>query len=107
MTYKLALQLKNAGFPQKDRPFCVSTKMELDEKGEQVRCYIPTLSELIEACGDNENRFIRLQSYYDKNDLMWQADDNGNFIIRDDIVSETGSTPEEAVANLWLALNKK
>ena len=48
MTYKLALQLKNAGFPQKDRPFCVSTKMELDEKGEQVRCYIPTLSELID-----------------------------------------------------------
>jgi len=121
MTYGLALELKNAGFKSEHQmdmdtaSFCVRCPYFEEyqpnyggiepNKGFIEMCY-PTLSELIEACGDNENRFIRLQSYYDKNDLMWQADDNGGFIIRDDIVSGTGSTPEEAVAKLWLELNK-
>ena len=63
----------------------------------------PTLSELIEACGDE----IRLQSYWSENDLMWQADNSYNFYVKENQVAEVGSTPEEAVANLWLELNKK
>jgi len=95
MDYELAKKLKEAGFPQKDRPFCVSTKMELDEKGEQVRCYMPTLSELIEACGEmfiNLSRDTALKK-------EWFASGCGD-------VSAFGSTPEEAVAELWIELNK-
>ena len=93
MNYELCKQLKDAGFPQKDRPFCVSTEMEIDEKGEQVRCYMPSLSELIEACG-KEFDYLRDWSEY------WLAVSGGG-------LEGQGSTPEEAVTKLWLALNKK
>ena len=90
MKYQLALKLKNAGFPK--IRFTTFTA-----KG-------PTLSKLIEACGNE----LRLQSYWSENDLMWQADNSYNFshVDNENFVAEIGSTPEEAVANLWLALNK-
>jgi hypothetical protein len=56
----------------------------------------PTLSELIEACGDEF-------TFLEKMDKTWTAFPpmpnykNG----------QHGSTPEEAVAKLWLELNKK
>jgi hypothetical protein len=63
------------------------------------RAYVPTLEELIEACGEN---FAWLhQSVKSK---KWAARD---FIYDDGPPSGQGSTPTEAVARLWLALNKK
>ncbi len=57
----------------------------------------PPLSELIEACGD---RFYSLnRPRIDSN--KWRAD---AFIIPN--VTVEGSTPEEAVAKLWLELEK-
>lgn len=59
---------------------------------------IPTLSELIEACGDIGFRLV-------KHFLEWEATkphDNLRLLI-----SGKGTTPEEAVANLLLELNKK
>ncbi len=60
--------------------------------------YIPTLSELIEACG--EGYFI-LEKQGDK----WRAEYPHQTLRL--LVGEYGSTPEEAVAKLWLEINKK
>jgi len=90
--YELAKQLKDAGFV-------------IDSHGrdssEERGCYgdvcVPTLSELIAACGD---KFHKLKRYDDG----WYAGQNhwdeSYFEV------EQAKTPEEAVALLWLALNK-
>ncbi len=59
--------------------------------------FIPTISELIEACGD---RFKPLARYGDD----WCTD----LCVGDKFErwASKGKTPEEAVAKLWLALNK-
>jgi len=95
INYKLAKQLKDAGFPQwnsqkKGDRFCKGTKKE---------CYIPTLSELIEACGEEFLRLLKL------NNGEWTCENRfGEVGIGDIIV--WGKSPEEAVAKLWLKLNK-
>lgn len=63
----------------------------------------PTLSELIEACGDDvvlEKSSLRIKKY------RWIA---GEFITNIGEIDRMffGKTPEESVARLWLALNKK
>lgn len=153
MNYKLALQLKDTGFPQKEyllidadtissmsqrgaglafqregfgyhRTFDLSylgypdTEQDFfehgkfrssslfskrylqSEEGKKFTVYFPTLSELIEACGD---RFVILRN----RGQVWLASNCTE--IDDDqkcsIVS--ANSPEEAVAYLWLILNKK
>jgi hypothetical protein len=64
------------------------------ENYEQV--YVPTLSELIEACGDG---FYSLERIHPNG--TWKA--LAQWIAK----SFTSDTPDEAVAKLWLALNKK
>ena len=93
MTYQLAKQLKDAGFP---KPKNIYTELVVD--GEHYYdVYIPTLSELIEACGLQMNRLI--QNEMDDDSILWQAINwEGNH-------REEGKTPEEAVARLFLALN--
>ena len=64
------------------------------------RVYLPTLEELIEACGD-EFRGLEVGD--------WPAEDKSHIWYaksKSQVIAE-GSTPEEAVANLWLELNKK
>lgn len=59
----------------------------------------PTLSELLDAIGDN---FFNLGNNAGK----WYADGmNPDWPVGDRIANETGPTPEEAVVNLWLALH--
>jgi len=114
MTYKLALQLKNAGWKQivftcrKDDHFCNVDKEDciIEPLG------FPTLSELIEACGEEFCELVRSNNYTVK--PMWLAypseeafNKSGNDCVLDCCGYEIGSTPEEAVANLWLAINKK
>lgn len=107
MNYDLALKLKNAGFPQKEWPgtklYDHSQEEWIDGKAQGIidneGAYSPTLSELIEACGD-----IWIDIYNLENDHgHWVAD-------RRDAVPMTpfnahGSTPEEAVANLYIVLH--
>ena len=115
MDYELCKKLKLAGFPQN------YSTMEKDYNGQkywmydhddndytEIQCvgkscnaldeenliYIPTLSELIIACGD---KFYGLL----KNDDNWQADS-----VEPDI-TEIGLTMEESVSRLWLRLNNK
>lgn len=97
MNYNLAKQLKDAGFSQKH--YCDSNDniSDIVDAGSGETCSNPTLSELIEACGE---RFAYLAREHDG---LWRAradgGDSGTF------PPVYGDTPEEAVANLWLALN--
>ena len=127
MTYELALKLKEAGFPPPNemkgfQSWCVDKmgraffrKSERYPDGHICQfipgqmydainyIYIPTLSELIEACGED---FV-LQRDKDKIfDYEWIA---GTGINADGEIQERcyGETNEVAVANLYLALHNK
>lgn len=101
MNYELAKELKDAGFPQTGKgSFLILKPADVGmSTASQTMKYVPTLSELIEACG--------VGNFILRNDLLteaWHAQkDNDRKIC----CGGNGSTPEEAVARLWLALNKK
>lgn len=105
MNYELVLELKKAGFPQEGNgestinPYCPNAGKPHED--DDCVIYCPTLSELIEACGEpflllkqniSEPTFKRWEA-----GSYWNKKTNQCFAI----------TPEEAVARLWLALNKK
>ena len=102
MTYELALKLKNAGFPNLGggigERYIYPEPSYLGLSRIQA-CYDPNLSELIKECGEE---FCILQT---------KITDNPNEKYRagtfDGVGVCYGSTPEEAVANLWLEINKK
>lgn len=99
MNYELAKQLKDAGFPLK--------KLEVEVKREPVivnreSIYFPTLSELIKACGKDFEQLI-----YNPINSIWAA---GSYPkSKEETIGEGGfgKTPEEAVAKLYIELNKK
>lgn len=100
MNYELAKQLKDAGFPQ------ISYIGSND--GERLThhyesYYIPTLSELIGACGDD----LAIIKF---NDPMIHRVGHIQAISypkRGVVLNAWTKTPEESVARLWLKLNKK
>ena len=112
MTYELAKQLKDAGFPQKGKgAWEWVERVGVDVTGP---FYFPTLPELIEACpktrqekGEEYPGYLSLSA----TDNGWKAGYDrfypyeGNMFDMD--TESLGSTPKEAVANLWLALNGK
>ena len=94
MQYELAKKLKDEGFPM---DYELDNFTEYDKKTANI--WIP-LDELIEACGD-------------KFDALGKCKDDGvsgivdGWIAVDEDNKRTwGATKEEAVANLWLAINK-
>lgn len=105
MNYKLAKQLKDAGFPQEEK-----TSPTICDEGslrsyDILPCYCPSLSELIETCGDR----FRALTLLNKNDFGTPKN-IGKWIAEDKLGKidfQGGNTPEEAVAKLWLKLNKK
>jgi len=97
MDYELAKKLKDAGFPMPD---IREGSHKVFQHPEYVVC--PTLSELIEACGQ---KFFMLQNQ-DGITKEWLAREARRWHIGP-YKEGIGSTPEEAVANLWLELNKK
>jgi len=103
MNYKLAKQLKDLGFPQEGTDRYL--KEGISKKGTSILdsdkvyySYKPTLSELIEACGDGFMSLFKAISLYE--DEEWWAGDSSSRL------KTTGKTPEEAVANLYIKLNK-
>jgi hypothetical protein len=91
MTYDLAKKLKDAGFPH---DWCEGT-------GCPQHPY-PSLSELIEACGKDFRKLeYVLHEEFKTGVPMWYAYEFNKFRN----LNASGPTPEEAVANLWLALN--
>ena len=103
MNYELAKQLKDAGFPQEGKGETIGVSGGLIEHSGDV--YLPTLSELIEACGEEFYSLLRSATSdgekMDKGLSLWHA------IIYQEKSVGTGETPEEAVARLYIALNKK
>ena len=105
INYKLAKQLKEAGLKFQEIP----EKKLTDLDGNDY--FAPTLSELIESCGDElwvlrkglfmgkrgwvvgKPSFNLEASAEEPNPFMWET-------------HEFGETPEEAVARLWLKLNE-
>ena len=75
--------------------------------GRDATVYLPTLEELISACGD----FIAIWQYPEG----WVAGQRDNLIGMEKNYIDNdppyhlghGKTPSEAVANLWISLNKK
>lgn len=101
LSYETALKLKDAGFPQGIKGYYY------DYLGNEIEphwsdlvletyIYVPTLSELIEACGNDFYSLIRGQG-----GTFATCDINGN------VNALSNLSPEEAVASLWLAINKK
>lgn len=94
MNYELAKQLKDAGFPQ----VIDFRSGEFHDGDEEISN--PSLSELIEACGDNFELSNMIRGEANRK--------NGNWLVmKDSGYEQIGHTPEEAVALLWLELNKK
>lgn len=94
--YKLAKQLKEAGFPQPEHWGCdiCGPKKECPIKEHyKDEVYNPSLSELIEACGGQFDNLERDGEY------NWKAHSTSGH--------EDGKTPELAVAKLWLQLEKE
>ncbi len=98
MEYELAKKLKDAGFPQKTALTHVGQEIGISEPDGSDFVFTPTLSELIESCGD---RFYSLIYPGGKDWICYSAKSDDYF------VTAKGAIPEEAVANLWLELNKK
>lgn len=95
MTYELAKELKEAGFPQ-DGHFGIDAVGSVGCIGDHpakmpLVIKVPTLSKLIEACGGKDFMLGQMQR-------EWTATMNE--------LSGRGPTPEEAVARLWLSLHK-
>jgi hypothetical protein len=92
MTYELAKQLKNAGFPQHDKDW------------HQKSCYGDAcsvdLSELIEACGEAFDCLI-----LDRDTKKWRVSWWYEHLNTDEPDKILESTPEEAVAKLYLSLH--
>ena len=101
MTYETVLALKNSGFPQNPDnellhpPFC--TGWEPGNKcTEEDQCRVPTLSELIEACKAEIHLHVAVGG----------ASKAIHYLDDGEKIDCMGSTPEESVARLWLALNE-
>jgi len=110
MNYELAVKLKLAGFPQ---------DLHHIEEGGWVEgsdnTLVPTFTELIDACNpfksddfgiktdcDRWHAWYDYDGYFEHNKKFEGAD--GMFSVHQNVF---GSTPEEAIASLWLALHEK
>ena len=91
ISFPLARKLKDAGFPQ-------SELARAQQKAGYDYVSMPTLSRLIEACGED---FGALGKEPD----CWVACE---YVSQDGTWENTheGETPEDAVARLWLSLNE-
>lgn len=101
MNYELAKRLKEAGFPQEGERWLCSEGQPYPYARETMcngeSAYLPTLEELIEACGDGFSHLGKASSD------IWGCWDNADIGGGNGYM---GNSPSEAVASLWLALNQ-
>jgi hypothetical protein len=95
MNYTLAKQLKEAGFPFKTDIFF--------KEGDSFVHPTASLEELIEACGWEEYAGKQRPRLWN---LYWATTNRGDMWGCNGGMAD-GSTPEEAVARLYLALKGK
>lgn len=115
ISYELAKQLKDAGFPQISHAFYTVVEGEKPMYGHLTEICTepfksvaaPSLEQLIEACGGVFERLSRTDYTKEPKSIEeWEA--YSIYIKKDDTsFIGYGKTPEEAVANLWLELHKK
>jgi hypothetical protein len=112
MEYPLAKQLKECGFPQDGKYRTIDRHVDgtnppmnmtfvAYEKATDC-CFVPSLSELIEACGEEFGGLVWRQTASEENGIsrQWIA---FPFMARD--CEHLGSSPEVAVAKLYIALH--
>jgi hypothetical protein len=111
MNYELLEQLKNAGFPKEGFEYdegipSVQITPTVSVPGDKPRWRnVPTLSELIEACGEKFHALNQHGTWSAHGDKLWSAEPKGQNYK--DMKKGTGKTPEIAVANLWLAIHSQ
>jgi len=102
MDYELAEKLYDAGFRRKglsEEDIRNLVNYEVT-KGDIIRAIMMTeLSELIEACGEEFHSVGKEEEHIEGSEWISIADHDG-------IMAEYGSTPEEAVARLLLAIKR-
>lgn len=120
MDYKLAKELKDAGFPQTSDEGRESENVDvfIEPSGTLCRRWnavefpayrIPTLEELIEACR-KEKHFVsvgesgHVPEEWEAKIECWERYQEPGDDVRE---FKVGSTPQIAVAKLWLALRGK
>ena len=109
INYELAKQLQQAGFPHKEK----GEIKYYNKEGKEIfkedatgfhfvasdTLYFPTLSELIEACGDRFDELVRME----KDDWIARATLK---LGEGEVIETFESSPEETVAKLWIQLQK-
>jgi hypothetical protein len=113
MNYALAKELKDARFePQ----MTTGARRGYYIGPESDQIYVPTLEELIEACGRTRANYRGWPCGFvliwfeasTKENSRWQAGyEDINLVNLALSPAGDGDTVEEAVAKLWLAINKK
>lgn len=116
LDYSLCVKLKEAGFEHGKSGNCygvhlnpLSGKVEIWEECNEFNTdidydsfvYIPTLSELIEACGDG---FYAMDRRVNDGEIEWRCNPDDHPTMGGPADSY-GKTPEEAVCRLWICLN--
>src|SRR3974377_735205 len=91
ITYELATQLKDAGFPQ-------SELARAQQRAGYDYVSLPTLSTLIEVCRENFGALGREPDCWVACEYVSERGEWAN--------AHEGKTPEDAVARLWLSLNQ-
>ena len=98
MNYELLRELKDAGFPQEEGEYIANESPDGQPRPKgAVR--IPTLSELIFACGEDFSSLQRIK----KDGKDYYIATGSGFSLPDGYGK--GETAESAVATLWLILN--
>lgn len=92
MTYELAKELKDVGYKM---DYNLDDFCDFDKRTADINL---DLNELIKDCG---SAFIELAQGENADGTTWSAEAYPVGTI------ETGNTPEEAVAKLWITLNTK
>ncbi len=100
ISYELAKKLKEEGYRFKEKRYRFEAAYNFNDS--DGYCVIPTLSELIEACVTNKEEKCIYRLDYDWFERQWEA----NAGTADEHYESFGKTPEEAVAKLYLELNK-
>ena len=107
VSFNLAKRLKNAGFPQRftggfafnEQGLAIQLIGDRQWQAMDTHVSIPNLNELIKACGE---KFGGLERFLDGTRNRFRA-----YTQVPNIPSGYADTPEDAVARLWLLMNKQ
>ena len=101
--YELAKELKDAGFPEGE-----GQRIHDHTVNPPLHYYLPALEELIEEVErDGWFGFSLEHNHINDEWDAWIIENVGHKSLLEATMLHSGSTPTEAVARLWLALNKK